>query len=56
MTHPHYFKTGLTALVLSAAVGYAPGSSALMTYSQDFEGMTPNQGFSDPNDRLCERS
>ena len=43
------FKTGLTMMTLSAAVVFAPTSSAaLATYSQNFEGMTPNQGFSDP--------
>ena len=43
------FKTGLTMMALSAAVAFAPTSSAaLATYTQNFEGMTPNQGFSDP--------
>ena len=50
MTHNNFYKSSLTALVLSAAVTFAPASSAtLMPYSQDFEGMTPNQGFP-PND------
>lgn len=50
MTHNNFYKSSLTALVLSAAVTFAPASSAtLMPYSQDFEGMTPNQGYP-PND------
>lgn len=46
MKNDSYYKTGLTALVFSATVAFAPNSSALSTYTQDFEGMTPNQGFS----------
>jgi len=49
MSHKNYYITGLTALVVSAAIAFAPsGSAALTAYSQNFEGMTPNQGFSDP--------
>ena len=49
MSHKNYYITGLTALIISAAVAFAPSSSAALTaYSQDFEAMTPNQGFSDP--------
>ena len=50
MSHKNYYITGLTALVVSAAIAFAPTSSAaLATYTQNFEGMTPNQGFSDPD-------
>jgi hypothetical protein len=50
MTHNNFFKSGLTALVFSGAIAFAPGSSAtLVPYSQDFEEMTPNQGYP-PND------
>ena len=50
MSHKNYFKTGLTALIVSAAIAFAPSSSAaLTTYSQDFEAMTPLQGRP-PND------
>ncbi|MGB5441372.1 MAG: hypothetical protein WBN57_01895 [Gammaproteobacteria bacterium] len=49
MSHKNHFKTVLTALAMSAALLFAPSSSALTAYSQDFEGMTPNQGFP-PND------
>lgn len=50
MINNSYYKFSLTALVLSATVAFAPTSSAaLATYSQDFEGMTPNQGYP-PND------
>lgn len=49
MSRTNYYKSSLTALAMSVAVVYAPGSSALMAYSQDFEGMTPNQGYP-PND------
>ena len=49
MSHKNYYIAGLTALIISAAVAFAPSSSAALTaYSQDFEAMTPNQGFSDP--------
>ena len=44
------FKTSLILMALSAAIAFAPTSSAaLATYTQNFEGMTPNQGFSDPD-------
>lgn len=49
MSYNHYYKSSLIALVLLATAVFAPTSSAaLATYSQNFEGMTPNQGFSDP--------
>lgn len=49
MLYKHYYKFSLTALVLAATVVFAqPSSAALTTYTQNFEGMTPNQGFSDP--------
>jgi hypothetical protein len=49
MSYNNFYKSSLTALLLSAAA-FAPTSSAsLSPYSQDFEGMTPNQGFP-PND------
>ena len=38
MSHINYFKTGLTALIVSAAIAFSPSSSAALTaYSQDFE-------------------
>jgi hypothetical protein len=50
MSYKHYYKSSLTALVISATVSFAPASSAaLAAYGQNFEGMTPNQGFSDPD-------
>ena len=50
MTYNNFCKSSLAALVLSATVAFAPASSAsLRSYSQDFEGMTPNQGYP-PND------
>ena len=50
MPYNTYQKSTLTALVLAATVAFAPTSSAsLSPYSQDFEGMTPNQGYP-PND------
>jgi len=50
MSHKNYYITGLTALVVSAAIAFAPSSSAALTaYSQDFEEMTPLQGWP-PND------
>ncbi len=50
MSYKHYYKSSLTALVLSATVSFASNSSAALTaYTQNFEGMTPNQGFSDPD-------
>ena len=50
MSSSNYYKFSLTALALAATVAFAPTSSAaLATYIQDFEGMTPNQGFSDPD-------
>ena len=50
MSHKNYYITGLTALIISAAVAFAPSSSAALTaYSQDFEAMTPLQGYP-PND------
>ena len=50
MSHKKYQKSTLTALVLAATVAFAPTSSAtLRPYSQDFEGMTPLQGYP-PND------
>ena len=50
MKKNNFYKSSLTALVLSVTVSFAPASSAtLMPYSQDFEGMTPGQGFP-PND------
>jgi hypothetical protein len=50
MSSNNYFKFSLTALALAATVAFAPTSSAaLATYTQNFEGMTPNQGFP-PND------
>jgi hypothetical protein len=50
MTPNNIYKSSLTALVLSATVAFAPASSAsLRTYSQDFEDMTPGQGYP-PND------
>jgi len=50
MSSNNYFKFSLTALALVATVAFAPTSSAaLATYTQSFEGMTPNQGFSDPD-------
>ena len=49
MTYKNYCKSSLTALALAVTVAFAPTSSAaLTTYTQNFEGMTPNQGFSDP--------
>lgn len=53
MPHPRHYKTGLTALAMSAAVAFASSTSAaLETYTQNFEGMTPNQGFSDPDNGI----
>jgi hypothetical protein len=50
MSSNNYFKFSLTALALAATVAFAPTSSAaLATYTQNFEGMTPNQGYP-PND------
>ena len=50
MSHKNYYITGLTALVVSAAIAFAPSSNAALTaYSQDFEEMTPLQGWP-PND------
>ena len=50
MSSNNHFKFSMTALALTATVAFAPTSSAaLVTYTQDFEGMTPNQGFSDPD-------
>jgi hypothetical protein len=50
MSSNNYFKFSLTALALAATVAFAPTSSAaLATYTQNFEGMTPEQGFSDPD-------
>jgi hypothetical protein len=50
MSHKNYYITGLTALVVSAAIAFAPSSNAALTaYSQDFEAMTPLQGWP-PND------
>ena len=50
MTQSNCCKFSLTSMLLLAAVGFAPASSAtLRPYSQDFEGMTPNQGYP-PND------
>lgn len=41
---------GLAVLLMSSAAAFAPASlAALSNYSQDFEGMTPNQGYP-PND------
>ena len=49
MSYKNYCKSSLTALALAVTVAFAPTSSAaLTTYTQNFEGMTPNQGFSDP--------
>jgi hypothetical protein len=50
MTHNNFYKSSLTALALAATIAYSPTSSAaLATYTQNFEGMTPNQGYP-PND------
>ena len=50
MSSTNYCKFSLTTLALAATVAFAPTSSAaLATYTQNFEGMTPNQGFSDPD-------
>jgi len=50
VSYNNYYKSSLTALVLSAAIAFAPSSSAtLVPYSQDFEDMTPGQGYP-PND------
>jgi hypothetical protein len=50
MSHKNYYIAGLTALVVSAAIAFAPsGSAALTAYSQDFEAMAPLQGWP-PND------
>jgi hypothetical protein len=50
MSSNNYFKFSLTTLALAATVAFAPTSSAaLATYTQDFEGMTPDQGYP-PND------
>jgi hypothetical protein len=50
MTSNTYQRSTLTALVFAATVAFAQtGSAALQTYTQNFEGMTPNQGFSDPD-------
>jgi len=50
MSSNNYYKFSLTALALAATVAFAPTSSAaLTTYTQNFEGMTPNQGYP-PND------
>ena len=46
MSYNNFYKSSLTALLLSAAAAFAPTSSAsLSPYSQDFEGMAPNQGY-----------
>lgn len=46
-----YQKPALIALVLAATAAFAPiSNAALTTYTQNFEGMTPNQGFSDPDE------
>ena len=50
MSHNKYQKPALTALLLAATVAFVPTSiAALSIYTQNFEGMTPNQGFSDPD-------
>ena len=50
MSSNNYYKFSLTALALATTIAFAPTSSAaLATYTQNFEGMTPNQGFP-PND------
>mgnify|MGYP003675214973 CR=1 FL=1 len=50
MTHNAYKQGALKVLAFATAVAFAPMSSAaLTTYTQNFEGMTPNQGFSDPD-------
>jgi hypothetical protein len=46
MSYNNFYKSSLTALLLSAAAAFTPTSSAsLSPYSQDFEGMAPNQGY-----------
>lgn len=50
MSEMNPFKSSLSALALSATVFFAPATSAtVFPYSQDFEGMTPLQGYP-PND------
>lgn len=50
MSDSNYQKTALTTLVLAVTVTFAPiSNAALTTYTQNFEGMAPNQGFSDPD-------
>ena len=50
MSHKNYYIAGLTALVVSTAITFATSSSAALTdYSQNFERMTPLQGWL-PND------
>jgi len=48
MSYKNFCKSTFTALALASTVTFSPTSiSALATYTQNFEGMTPNQGFSD---------
>ena len=50
MSYKTYWKSSLTILALATTITYAPGSiAALATYTQNFEGMTPLQGYP-PND------
>ena len=50
MSFNNFYKSSLTVLALAATVAFAPTSSAaLATYTQNFEGMTPLQGYP-PND------
>lgn len=49
MSFKNYFKNGLTAMTMLGALVIAPSSIALTTYNQDFETMTPLQGYP-PND------
>ena len=50
MLHNNCRAAGFTTLFMFVAAAFAPASlAALADYSQDFEGMTPNQGFP-PND------
>ena len=49
MLHKNFAKNSLSALaILSTIVFSSSGSAALATYTQNFEDMTPNQGYSDP--------
>ena len=50
MPHNNYYQAGLIALAMAAAIAIVPVShAALSTYTQDFESMTPGQGWP-PND------